>query len=138
VTQIRPNWLFLSCVVASLGAPPLALLLPWPGRTVSAAIGFVAFVVLAFQFAQWYRETPTSTRIGVMLLLIGLLGGAIAQAQVGDSIPSTYATYPLIVQRMACLLFGVFFRRALDLGHDVPWLRSTVPARPAGDRTGGP
>lgn len=119
----RPNWVFIAGVASCFVVPRLVWLTPLDPRLVGAALGFLAFMVLAFRLVECYRETPTSGRIAVVLVLSSLLLGAIGQIDLLGEAPLSAATYPLIGLRWACLLYGICYRRIMHLGTDSPWVR---------------
>lgn len=126
IYPMRPNWLFLVAVTVAALLPAVYKLTPFDPRPASAAVGFVAFMVLGFQFADKYRRTPTSTRVAVVIIGLFLLLGAVASAQLANrgGVALTFATYPLFGVRIGCLLFGVHFGRILDLENRTPWIKT--------------
>lgn len=119
----RPNWVFIAGVASCFVVPWLVSLTSLNPRLVGALLGFAAFVLLAFRFADCYRQTQTAGRIAVVLVLSSLLIGAVGQIDLLGDAPLTAVVYPLIGQRWACLLYGICYRRIMGLGTDSPWVR---------------
>lgn len=117
----RPNWSFIATLGSCALVVWIAYLIPVDPRILSAALATVSFVLLSFQFAYRYHQTPAIARAAVLIILISLLLGAIGQTDLIGRAPLSVVAYPLIGQRWACLLLGVFYRHLLALGKVNPW-----------------
>lgn len=123
VRHIRPNWRFILILAVCIVVPVGFALTGYDPRPASSVIGFLAFIVLCLRFAENYSHTPTSTRIALVLIGSSLILGAIATAQLADRHTAyTFATYPLLGHRLACLMFVAHFPRVLALDTRNPWV----------------
>lgn len=122
--KVYPNWTFLAATASCFVVPLVLWGLGVNARVAGAALAVIAFVILGFRFADRYKETQTVGRVGVLIILASLMIGAVGQVDLLDShAPLSAAAWPLVGQRWAAILMGIYYGRLLSLGTTSPWIK---------------
>jgi uncharacterized membrane protein len=121
----RVNWRFLGFLSLAIWVPLATWILDIDPRLVGSGLGFAAFMACTWQFIVHYRDSPAVARAALVLILLSLLLGAIAQVQlVRSHVDATVVTYLIIGHRVLCLLLALRWEKLLEMGVHTPWTRA--------------
>lgn len=124
MTRLRVDWAYVGVFSLVVLIPLGCWVIEFDPRVVSAVIGFVAFSWLALRLVGTYDDTPSLARAAVFLIMVSLFLGAIGQLQLASahSVQSVVA-YPVLGQRVGCLLLAAYWHKFLDIGAAPPFLK---------------
>lgn len=120
----RVHWGFVSGLTLVFAVPAAVWLLGIDPRLAGALTGCGATALLSFRLLESYDQTEAVARAAIFLLIVTLVLSAIGQFQLsGGSTVLTVVTYPIIGQRVGCILLGVYWPYMLVAGRRSPLLR---------------